>query len=46
MNNKTEGTLASIAAIVVLFTSMIDPWISIGVSFLCLVALSIYHFIP
>ena len=44
MNNKTEGVLSSLAAILVLFTTMLDPRISIGLAVAFLLGLSIYHF--
>lgn len=44
MNNKTEGILSSLAAILVLFTTMLDPRVSIGLAVAFLFGLSIYHF--
>jgi hypothetical protein len=44
MNSKTEGTLAIIAALIVLFSAMWDPRISASVSIVALVAFGIYKF--
>ena len=45
MNSKTEGTLAIIAALLVLFSAMWDPRISVVVSVLALLGLGIYKFV-
>ena len=42
MNTKTEGTLAVIAALLVLFSAMWDPRISLTVSILTLAGFGIY----
>ena len=42
MNTKTEGVVAIIAALLVLFSAMWDPRISITVSLVALVAIGIY----
>ncbi len=42
LDDKTEGMLAILAAIVVLLTAMLDPMISMGISVVCLVALATY----
>lgn len=42
MNAKTEGTLAVIAAFIVLFSAMWDPRISIAVSITALVIFGVY----
>jgi hypothetical protein len=42
MNTKTEGTLAIIAALLVLFSAMWDPRVSIAVSIIALAAIGIY----
>lgn len=42
MNTKTEGTLAMIAALLVLLSAMWEPRISIVVSLAALVGLGIY----
>lgn len=42
-SNK-EGTIAIIAAIFVLFSAMINPIFSVGISFAALVGYSIYFF--
>ena len=44
MNTKTEGTLAIIAALIVLFSAMWNPLVSVTVSIVALAALSIYKF--
>jgi hypothetical protein len=44
MNTKTEGTLAVLAALLVLFSAMWDPRISVAISIVALVALGIYKF--
>ena len=43
-NSKQEGTLAAIAALIVLFSSMWDPQISVIVSVAALLLFSIYKF--
>jgi EamA domain-containing membrane protein RarD len=45
MNTKTEGTLAVIAALLVLFSAMWDPRISVMVSILALAGFGIYKLI-
>lgn len=45
MNTKTEGTLAIIAALIVLFSAMWNPWISFAISMVALVAYGIYKFV-
>lgn len=42
MNAKTEGILAVIAALIVLFSAMWDPRISVVVSIAALVIFSVY----
>jgi hypothetical protein len=44
MNAKTEGTIAILAALLVLFSAMWDPRVSIAVSVVALVGLGIYKF--
>ena len=44
MNSKTEGTLAIIAALIVLFSAMWDPRVSAGVSIVALLGFGIYKF--
>jgi hypothetical protein len=44
MNTKMEGTLAIIAALLVLFSATWDPRLSAAVSFLALLGLGIYKF--
>lgn len=45
MNTKTEGTLAIIAALIVLFSTMWNPWISFVVSMIALVVYRMYKFV-
>jgi hypothetical protein len=44
MNAKTEGTIAILAALLVLLSAMWDPRVSIAVSVVALVGLGIYKF--
>ncbi len=44
MNEKTEGTLSVLAALLVLFSAMLDPRISAGLAIVFLLALAIYKF--
>lgn len=43
MNNKTEGVVSSLAALLVLFTNILDPRISCGLAVAFLLSLGIYH---
>jgi hypothetical protein len=45
MNTKTEGIIAIIAALLVLFSAMWDPRVSIAVSFIALTGFGIYKFV-
>jgi hypothetical protein len=45
MNTKTEGIFALIAALVVLFSAMWDPRISVAVSVVALLGFGIYAFV-
>lgn len=45
MNTKTEGTLAIIAALLVLFSALWDPRVSVAVSILALLGFGIYKFV-
>jgi hypothetical protein len=45
MNTKTEGTLVILAALLVLFSAMWDPRISVAVSVAALAALGVYKFV-
>lgn len=45
MNTKTEGTLAIVAALLVLFSAMWDPRSSTGFSMIAFVGIGIYHFV-
>jgi hypothetical protein len=42
MNTKTEGTIAIIVALFVLFSAMWDPRVSILISILALLGLGVY----
>jgi hypothetical protein len=42
MNTKKEGTLAIVAALLVLSSAMLDPRISVVVSLLALLGIGIY----
>lgn len=45
MNTKTEGTIAILAALLVLFSAMWDPRISVAVSVVALVGLGVSKFV-
>lgn len=45
MNARTEGTIAIVAALVVLLSAMWDPRISVAVSVVALAALGVYSFV-
>ena len=45
MNTKTEGTFAIIAALIVLFSAMWNPLVSVAVSVLAMAAYGVYKFI-
>jgi hypothetical protein len=45
MNTKTEGNIAILAALLVLYTSLWDPRISVMVSLVGLLALVVYLFL-
>lgn len=45
MNVKTEGTIAIVAALLVLFSAMWDPRISVVVAIVALAALGIYRLV-
>jgi EamA domain-containing membrane protein RarD len=44
MNTKTEGTIAIIVALLVLFSAMWDPRVSAAVSIVALLGFGIYKF--
>jgi hypothetical protein len=46
MNNRTEGSAAIVAALLVLLSAMRDPRVSVVVSVIALVALGIYKLVP
>jgi hypothetical protein len=45
MNTKTEGTLEIIAALIVLFSAMWNPIVSVSVSIVALLGFGIYKYI-
>lgn len=45
MNTKTEGTFAIIAALIVLFSAMWDPMVSVAVSIIALLGFGIFKII-
>ena len=45
MNTKTEGTLAIIAALIVLLSAMWNPFVTVAISFLALLGFGIFEFI-
>ena len=45
MNDKIEGSLGILGAMVVLFTTMLDPRISLGLSVTLLLLIGIYHLV-
>jgi hypothetical protein len=44
LNNKTEGIIDGLAAILILFTAMLDPRVSVGLAVVALFGLAIYKF--
>ena len=44
MNSKTEAIVGTVGAILVLFTAMLDPMISLGLAVAALLGLAIYNF--
>lgn len=45
MTAKTEGTFAIVAALIVLFSAMWNPMVSVAVSAVTLLGFSIYKFV-
>ena len=45
MNTKSEGTMAIIAALFVLFSAMWNPLVSVTISIVALLAFGVYKFI-
>jgi hypothetical protein len=45
MDTKIEGTLALIAALIVLFSAMWNPLVSVGISIIALLGLGIFNLI-
>lgn len=44
MNTKTEGTFAIVTALMVLFSAMWNPMVSVAVSIVALLGLGIYKY--
>ena len=44
MNTKTEGTFAIVAALIVLFSAMWNPLVSVAVSVVALVGFGVYKY--
>ncbi len=44
MNNQTEGIISSLTATLILFISILNPYVSVGLAVLFLIDLSIYTF--
>ena len=44
MSSKAEGVIASLSAILVLFTAMMDPRVSVGLAVAFLLGIAVYHF--
>lgn len=42
MDNRTEGTLAVLAALLVLFSALLDPRISAGIALALLVGMAVF----
>jgi hypothetical protein len=45
LNKKTEGTMEMIAALIVLFSAMWNPWVSVVVSLVALLSLGAYKLV-
>ncbi len=45
MNTRIEGTIAVVAALLVLFSAMWDPRISVAVSVIALASLGVYRLV-
>jgi hypothetical protein len=43
MDPKTEGTLMILAALLVLFSAMLAPWVSAAISILALLGFGVYR---
>jgi len=46
MTDRSEGILAVIAALLVLFSAMVDPRVSAGLALLVLIGYAVYKFVP
>jgi hypothetical protein len=44
MNDNAEGVISTLAAVLVLFTAMLDPRLSIGIAVAALAGLAVYKF--
>lgn len=44
MNTKTEGTIAIVAALIVMFSAIWNPLVSVAVSVVALAAFGVYKF--
>ena len=45
MSNKIEGIIVMLAALLVLFSSMLNPMVSMVIAVAALIALGTYHFL-
>lgn len=45
MSDKTESMMAVLAAVLVLFTTILDPRISAGLAIVLMIAFAVYKFI-
>ena len=45
MNSKMEGTFAMVAALIVLFSAMWDPMVSVAVSIIALMGFGIFKLV-
>jgi len=45
MNTKAEGTIAIIAALIVLFSALLSPPVSVVISIIVLAAFGVYKFV-
>jgi hypothetical protein len=43
MSSKMEAIISSLAAALVLFTALLDPYVSIGLAVVVLIGLAIYN---
>jgi len=45
MTARTEGSLAIVAALLVLFSALLDPFVSLALSIIALLVLGIYNLV-